>query len=157
MPTSRICESLIGPPVYVFSYAQWWIYNNKTMNILWFLDIVSCGDNYTPWNAHEYKMTTLDRQRPDCGSEKVLTMFHLQRDAANIRYHYTCCHFKQGVLKMQSRTSLFDYDGHLDGMNGDMVFLDRHAVNCSANGFVSAFRVERNISSAEVFIHVSSH
>ncbi len=93
-------------------------------------------------------MRNLDRQKPDCG-QKVLTMFHLERAATNIRYQYTCCQLKDQVYETQSKTTAFNDDG---GTVRDLVFLDRHSVDCGTTGLISAFRVERNFNGDKVFV-----
>eukprot|EP00112_Aurelia_sp_Birch-Aquarium-sp1_P018684 Seg4492.1 transcript_id=Seg4492.1/GoldUCD/mRNA.D3Y31 product=Coadhesin protein_id=Seg4492.1/GoldUCD/D3Y31 len=103
--------------------------------------ITGCSYYSTTWQTHHGgKMEYIDRHRMGCrGVGKILAMFQLKRSGGNMRYSYKCCHFPAASCTNQQKYTSFSYDG-----NGNAVYLDRHAADCSTTGFINDMRVQRN-------------
>ena len=92
-------------------------------------------------------MVYLDRHFMQCSQPGgVLSMFHLQHNSGLIRYQYQCCKFaRANTCNPQRRTSIYSDDG-----GGRAIYLDRHAADCGATGFITDFRVESNPSQGHI-------
>jgi len=85
-------------------------------------------------------MFFLDRHFLKCSNEHhFITEFRLIRPSkSTIRYNYGCCVLPESKECYNFRTPLNDSGG------GNVVFLDRHKVQCKANYGMTAFKVERS-------------
>ena len=92
-------------------------------------------------------MVYLDRHVLQCNKPGgVLSMFHLQRYAERIRYQYQCCKIaRPNACHPEHRVSAFSNDG-----GGQAIYLDRHPVSCGSAGFITDFRLERNLSQGHI-------
>lgn len=81
----------------------------------------------------------LDRQNVECSKNGVLSQFQLVRPSSNkVQYNYTCQNASDIYPSVYWATNFNEEGG------GNMVYLDRHNVQCPAGTALSRFRLQRN-------------
>lgn len=86
----------------------------------------------------------LDRHSLDCGSNGI-SQFKLYRNANNLsqfQYGYTCSTGGPKLGPYMAKNTGFNDDG-----GGNVVYLDRHNVDCGSDGVLSQFNLVRNNTS----------
>merc|ERR1712055_253334 len=103
-----------------------------------------CTTLYTQWNSDgSGNLVYLDRQAVSCSDNGYLSQFQLTRNAAphdKVAYRYNCCNMKdQHQMSDCYNTNTPAND---DG-RGNMVYLDRHSVQCKERYFLTNFQLVR--------------
>ena len=83
----------------------------------------------------------LDRQSVGCGSDGILTAFHLHRNGYDIRYDFNCLHFNaadNGPLTCYDTATSYEDDG-----DGNVHWLDRLNTQCQTNYYINSFQLNR--------------
>ncbi|XP_066934997.1 uncharacterized protein [Clytia hemisphaerica] len=81
-----------------------------------------------------------DRQTVSCG-RNALQRVKLVRHGNNIRYDFTCCKKTDSTLTTSCYAS---NTGFNDDGRGNAAYLDRHAISCSNNYYLTYFHLKRN-------------
>jgi hypothetical protein len=79
----------------------------------------------------------LDRHTIDCAN-KPITQFKLHRNSAGDKIHYKY-HCAKGPNSSTCRDVTTEYN---DQGGGNVIYLDRHAVNCNEGEYLSKFRLD---------------
>ena len=86
----------------------------------------------------------LDRQNVKCPNNGFLTQFKLNRNGNRYRYSYECC-VAGGKKDVKSFSTNFNDDGGRgNGRVGNMLYMDRHNINCPQHYSLSQWKLRRN-------------
>lgn len=107
----------------------------------------NCEWKYTEYNDdggafNSLRAVFLDRHHPDCGEDKAINGFQLQRNSAGnqYRYRYKCC-----STQLKCSRKFKENDFTIDGAaEGDPIYLDRQNVQCN-DQFLSSFGLVRKV------------
>ena len=96
----------------------------------------------TGWNDEgRGRNIYLDRHDVKCDGDQVLKRFKLGRNGkGKYKYDYKCCDPQVKATGTENKETPMNDDG-----NGNMVYLDRHSVDCG-NGLISQFKLGRGRS-----------
>ncbi|MCJ8271254.1 MAG: hypothetical protein MJK04_17875, partial [Psychrosphaera sp.] len=80
----------------------------------------------------------LDRHAVDCNGRAIGNFQLIRSSGDQVAYRYSC-----GTQMLQNDWSM-KYTDYNDDGGGNAVYLDRHNVDCGANGILSYFKLERD-------------